>query len=275
MLKPNASRAAGLECYGFFSGIGGFELGFERAGFEVKSVCEIDPFCNQVLKKHWPQVPNLGDIQSLSAASRAKTSALPASRRALTENEAASIATTSKLLRLVAQTGSSPKTSHTSGASGCPNCGAASLESDIPVCRFECEPLTWERRTKGRESISLPTPTARSYGSCRGGGSGRVGKWRMSLHSMARRNQWPTPTASPNANRNRKACPSHGKTHGRVLAGEVNEIEKSAGRGGGPLNPTWVEWLMGFPMGWTLLPQLETQSSRRSRKSSPAASRSA
>jgi DNA (cytosine-5)-methyltransferase 1 len=19
----------------------------------------------------------------------------------------------------------------------------------------------------------------------------------------------------------------------------------------GPLNPTWVEWLMGFPMGWT------------------------
>jgi hypothetical protein len=22
-------------------------------------------------------------------------------------------------------------------------------------------------------------------------------------------------------------------------------------RGGGQLNPTWVEWLMGFPLGWT------------------------
>jgi hypothetical protein len=37
---------------------------------------------------------------------------------------------------------------------------------------------------------------------------------------------------------------------------------------GGSLNPTWVEWLMGFPLGWTALDALETQSSRRSSKSS-------
>ena len=35
---------------------------------------------------------------------------------------------------------------------------------------------------------------------------------------------------------------------------------------GGSLNPTWVEWLMGFPLGWTALDALETQSSRRSSK---------
>ena len=34
---------------------------------------------------------------------------------------------------------------------------------------------------------------------------------------------------------------------------------------GGQLNPTWVEWLMGFPLGWTALPASETPSSRRSR----------
>ena len=32
-----------------------------------------------------------------------------------------------------------------------------------------------------------------------------------------------------------------------------------AGAGGGQLNPTWVEWLMGFPIGWTDLNASETQ----------------
>lgn len=28
---------------------------------------------------------------------------------------------------------------------------------------------------------------------------------------------------------------------------------------GGKLNPTWVEWLMGFPLGWTDVDASETQ----------------
>ena len=39
---------------------------------------------------------------------------------------------------------------------------------------------------------------------------------------------------------------------------------------GGSLNPTWVEWLMGFPAEWTALSASETPSSRKSRKSSGA-----
>ncbi len=35
---------------------------------------------------------------------------------------------------------------------------------------------------------------------------------------------------------------------------------------GGQLNPTWVEWLMGFPLGWTALEPSETASSRKSSK---------
>ena len=37
---------------------------------------------------------------------------------------------------------------------------------------------------------------------------------------------------------------------------------------GGSLNPTWVEWLMGFPLGWTVCEAWETRSSRRSRSGS-------
>ena len=45
-----------------FSGIGGFDLGLERAGMKVIWQSEIDEFASKVLKKHWPNVPNLGDI---------------------------------------------------------------------------------------------------------------------------------------------------------------------------------------------------------------------
>lgn len=45
-----------------FSGIGGFDLGLERAGMKVIWQSEIDTFASKVLKKHWPDVPNLGDI---------------------------------------------------------------------------------------------------------------------------------------------------------------------------------------------------------------------
>ena len=49
-----------------FSGIGGFSLGLERAGMTTVAFCEIEPYCQAVLKKHWPGVPIYDDIRSLS-----------------------------------------------------------------------------------------------------------------------------------------------------------------------------------------------------------------
>lgn len=48
-----------------FAGIGGFDLGLERAGMKVRWQVEIDPFCNEILEKHWPHVKRFGDIRSV------------------------------------------------------------------------------------------------------------------------------------------------------------------------------------------------------------------
>jgi DNA (cytosine-5)-methyltransferase 1 len=46
-----------------FAGIGGFDLGLERAGMVCKWQVEIDPFCQRVLAKHWPNVQRYSDVK--------------------------------------------------------------------------------------------------------------------------------------------------------------------------------------------------------------------
>jgi hypothetical protein len=122
----------------------------------------------------------------------------------------------------------------------------------------------WERSRPCDLSVAaqmFPTPSAISYGSNQGGAMGRVGPVRHSLESMARHGLWPTPTSlSPAKNGNNEAGNSCGLVaiKKRILA----EDPKATGS----LNPTWVEWLMGFPLGWTDCGASETRSSRRSRK---------
>lgn len=48
-----------------FAGIGGIELGLERAGMRVVWQVENNPFCLQVLEKNWPGVKRYGDIREL------------------------------------------------------------------------------------------------------------------------------------------------------------------------------------------------------------------
>jgi len=70
--------------------------------------------------------------------------------------------------------------------------------------------------------------------------------------ASSKRKKWQTPTAR--AWRDMDA-PAESRRNSPTLGSQV----------GGKLNPTWVEWLMGFPLGWTDCGASATPSSRKSR----------
>ena len=51
-----------------FSGIGGFSLGLEATDyFETVAFCDFDPYCQKVLRKHWPWVTIYDDVKELNS----------------------------------------------------------------------------------------------------------------------------------------------------------------------------------------------------------------
>jgi hypothetical protein len=66
---------------------------------------------------------------------------------------------------------------------------------------------------------------------------------------------WPTPQASDNRDRGNMSNPS---VQRRVAIGKQISLSQSVHPTSGQLNPTWVEWLMGWPLGWTDLKPLVT-----------------
>lgn len=118
-------------------------------------------------------------------------------------------------------------------------------------------PMSKRRTSATAFGSLLPTPTAENYGSCQGGAGGRAGhKNRPSLFTMAKHALWPTPT-TPAGN-----CVGRLDEWGGSRSRAVMRTLVSAEELGGPLNPTWVEWLMGWPLGWTDLEPLATDKSR-------------
>lgn len=56
-----------LKTVGLFAGIGGIELGFERAGHSTALLCEVDPFASAVLAARFEDVTNHPDVTTLDA----------------------------------------------------------------------------------------------------------------------------------------------------------------------------------------------------------------
>jgi hypothetical protein len=128
------------------------------------------------------------------------------------------------------------------------------------------------RITKGTESGFLPTPVAMDAG------SGRIntsigGKPRPTLALMARKQLWPTPTVCGNYNRKGASATSgdglatvvkmwptptaHNSKETNAPSEALRNTPTLAAQAGGLLNPSWVEQLMGWPIGHTDLKPLE------------------
>ena len=98
-----------------------------------------------------------------------------------------------------------------------------------------------------------PTPTA-SLGTKGGRVTPRKSREGGTLIEAVSARRFATPTSRDW--RSGKASPETLARNARPLSEQI----------GGSLNPTWVEWLMGFPLGWTALKDSATRSSRKSRK---------
>ena len=92
-----------------------------------------------------------------------------------------------------------------------------------------------------------PTPTAtHNNAQVRGQGKTVVTKRGTTLAGAVR--MWPTPRASEWKGTGPLDSKSHNhRVEKRYLDATVQEVEQTSG----PLNPDWVEWLMGVPTGWT------------------------
>ena len=103
----------------------------------------------------------------------------------------------------------------------------------------ETEFLSWEG-TENRVVYFIPTPRAHNIPTSKK--AKRKYKSSPSLTDYVL--MFPTPKA--------QNCRGNGEKHGE--GGQSLDVSV-----GGRLNPTWVEWLMGFPLGWTDCSASETQ----------------
>jgi hypothetical protein len=114
---------------------------------------------------------------------------------------------------------------------------------------------SWEkaqfRPRQGKNLIKLgdiqfwPTPTASVGGPQMMGDKLRLSGAKGSNNLAGAVKAWPTPT-------------DHNAKEGAFPAEYNRKTPTLAAEAGGALNPNWVEWLMGWPLGWTDLKPLET-----------------
>jgi hypothetical protein len=204
-----------------FAGIGGIDLGLERAGMTTVGQVEIDSYCRRVLAKHWPEVPRHDDVRTAPAwwlvDARPRVDSSPAA----------------------------------SPVSPCPTPVSGSLRTTSAGSGIRCGTLSQPSLPSGCSSRTCPAcaPEDSELFSLTSVTSGTESEWaRSALVPWAPHTHgsgcsvWPTPTARDGSRGAGYDLP------GRPLSERV----------GGPVNPTWAEWLMGFPEGWTDVEPSET-----------------
>ena len=112
--------------------------------------------------------------------------------------------------------------------------------------------VLWERTTPEPRTSGIgvgwwPTPRAGNPGSRPNGKGGKILAEGVEIAEGLRVRNWPTPTA----------CMSKGSSEASLFrkdgaSRESDRLDHAImAINGGQLNPNWVEWLMGWPLGWT------------------------
>lgn len=279
-----------------FSGIGGLDLAAEAAGFETVCQCEWADFPHSVLSARWPDVPRFQDITTFTKEAffeKQDLKQLPLSQAAFPVSPSPP-PENGRALRMNATCGRKC-------AALLPSCGPVGclgkMLLDSSIWGSTKRSLTWQKRdtlfshsyfqlavsAHGMSASELlssrlmfPTPLASDNNTARDAASldvflsdngifrkrNRNGAiWSLSLSAAV---FYLTPVASDGFRSTLKPsafdpAKKDGNLSAQIISQERPVSETAA------LNPDWVEWLMGFPKGWT-----DVSSGPPNRKESPA-----
>ena len=247
-----------------FAGIGGIALAEQMAGIEVAGLCEYADYPRMILKKHWPDVPLFKDVTKLDREELTNAGIEPGSIDIVSGGfpcQPFSIAGKRRgtkddrdlwpeMFRIIKQIWPTWVV------------GEMLLTSQIwnSTERF----LTWKARdtkhghlyyqlvpsmprTSGSEHSLWPTPTASdTFTANLKSSQQRIGSRHSVTLPQVVRMFWLTPTATDGKRASQFSSKSLAK--GKVNG---NLAQQVAHQQNGSLNPAWVEWLMGYPIGWT------------------------
>lgn len=263
-----------------FSGIGGFSLGLERAGMETVAFCEIDPYCRKVLRKHWPDIPVFDDIHEVTPETLASEGIdaidvvcggypcqpfSTAGKRECAEDDRHLWPEMYRIIKAVR-----PRWVFAENVAGHITMGLDDVLSDLEAEGYTCWsfviPACAVDARHRRDRVWIVAHSEKLHGD----GCGE--------HSQTEGRQLPQSGECSGsdyvADTRRDRLQRGGGVNGTLRDRLDYAVERGATKSNvyeppetsGSLNPAWVEWLMGFPTGWTDLEASETQSSPRSSK---------
>ena len=223
-----------LRVLDLFSGIGGFSLGLERTGgFETVAFCEIEPFPRRVLAKHWPEVPCYDDVRTLTGdvlrrdgiAVDVITGGFPCQdlsvagkQRGMGEGTRSGL--WSEIVRLVGE-----------------------LRPQYIIVENVAALLAGPSERRGASGL-WPTPCKSDQGRTSYNANNRIAQGHQEdLSTAVHVRMFPTPTATMHKGSSPAALT---RKDGQDRSRDRLDHFLQSLEGSGQLNPTWVEWLMGW-----------------------------